>query len=663
VVEQRFKAPALKRVEADLRKFADSQPVTNPSQLTEKEEQNLGKHYDLLKAYLMLSGEYQEKAESTHIANAMKDYWVADSKVPGDMKMTAQQNLEFWAKQVDRKAYDGNFPRISLNAKLVEDTRRKLQAFPAVYRYYSRKVTEISKEVDDNVGTTTVESILARNGGDTSLMEGRYAVPSAFTRPGFELMKTAIAEANQKLSEDDWVMGELGKKELAQTTDAAKLEERYYRDYADHWLKFVKGVEVKPYRNKAEATAALQTFSQANSPMEILLKEVSRNTNLSAKPENPGWFEWIKSWFVSEKDSDTGGTAPEKEFRPLFTFVGNKKDKPESVPVARYRGVLGQVYNSFNGISENQLKKIAEQLANDDPNEPLKLRIRETAVTSLLGGFDETPSGQATASLIMRPLGNLRALLGADAQGQLVKTWNEQILPEGKDIEKGYPFEDSQTETDLTKLTAFLAPGEGKFSKFYDEKLSRYFEEANGQLKLKDTAEVKFSDEFIAYLNNVMNLRKALYGTNPTPKFEYEFTLRPVKDAIVEISLDGQQVKSEGTGSIKGTFPGAGAAETGVLVNLGSTSGLTTGAPSSNSNTSTTSAPTSSASGLKYPGNWGLFRFVDASRPQKQSGGEYLLTFSVGGKAVTATIKSSGSDLFDKTIFRQVRIPQTFLKQ
>jgi len=133
-----------------------------------------------------------------------------------------------------------------------------------------------------------------------------------------------------------------------------------------------------------------------------------------------------------------------------------------------------------------------------------------------------------------------------------------------------------------------------------------------------------------------------------------------VKDAIVEISLDGQPVKSEGTGSIKGTFPGAGAADTGVLISLGSTSGLTSAAPS-NSNSSP--APTSSASSLKYQGNWGLFRFVDASRPQKQPGGEYLLTFSVGGKPVTATIKSSGGDLFDKTIFRQVRIPQSFLRQ
>ncbi|MGH9946339.1 MAG: type VI secretion system membrane subunit TssM [Pyrinomonadaceae bacterium] len=653
VIEQRFKTPALKKVEADLRKFADGQQVANASQLSEKEEQNLGKYYDLLKAYLMLSSEYKDKAESTHIANALKDYWSADSKISGDMKLTAQENLEFWAKQVDRDADHGNFPRISLNAKLVEDTRRKLQAFPPVYRYYSRKVSEISKEVDDKVGTTTAASILARNGGDTSLLDGRYPVPSAFTRPGLDLMKVAISEADQKLSEDDWVMGELGKKELAQSTDARRLEEKYYKDYADHWLKFVKAIEIKPYKNKTEAANALQSFSQANSPMEIIVKEVARNTNLSAPLEDPGWFEWLKSFVIKPTTTEQGGTPPETEFRPVFLFVGTK-DKPDA-PITKYRGVIGQAFNDFNSVSEDRMKKIAEQMANDE--DPIKLKARETAVTSLLGGFSETPSGQATAALLQRPLGNLKSLLGADAQSQFVKTWNEQILPDAKAIETGYPFEDSQTETDLTKLTAFLAPTEGKFSKFYDEKISRYFEESNGELKLKDTADVKFTDEFIAYLNNAMKLRTALYGTNPTPKFEYEFILQPVKDAIVEITLDGQPVKSEGTSSIKGTFPGAGAAETGVLINVSSTSGTTSTAPS-NSNSATPSGP----GALKYQGNWGLFRFVDASRPQKQPGGEYLLTFSVGGKSVTATIKSSGGDVFDKTLFRQVRVPETFIK-
>jgi type VI protein secretion system component VasK len=68
---------------------------------------------------------------------------------------------------------------------------------------------------------------------------------------------------------------------------------------------------------------------------------------------------------------------------------------------------------------------------------------------------------------------------------------------------------------DLTKLTAYLNPNDGTFSKFYKDRLEKYFEEVNGQLKVKDSADIKkddFTPEFIAYLNNVIALRKALFG-------------------------------------------------------------------------------------------------------------------------------------------------------
>ena len=94
VIEQRYKKPLVTRLEAELKKFADSQPVANPAQLTEKEEQLLSRNYDLLKAYLMLSGEYKARAESSHLSTVLADLWVAESKVPPDMKLVAQQQLE-----------------------------------------------------------------------------------------------------------------------------------------------------------------------------------------------------------------------------------------------------------------------------------------------------------------------------------------------------------------------------------------------------------------------------------------------------------------------------------------------------------------------------------------------------------------------------------------
>ncbi|MEO7674537.1 MAG: type VI secretion system membrane subunit TssM [Pyrinomonadaceae bacterium] len=674
VIEQRFKAPAVKKLEADLRKFAASQPVVNSSKLTEAEEKLLAENLDLLTAYLMLSGEYKPNAQSGHVANTLRKYWLSESKIPADMKFVAEQQLEFWAKQIDRDDADVRFPRISLDAKLVAETRSKLQAFPAPFRYLSRKVKEISKEVDDKIGPTAVDQILSRNGSDTSFMSGSYSVPSAYTRPGFDLMKIAIANAEEEMRKDDWVMGEAGKNELAKTTEASRIEDQYYRDYAMHWTMFVRGVDVKPYKNRAEATAALQAFSSANSPMKILIREIVRNTYLSAPPEVEDWWPWIKSFFVTRKSNETAGTEPEKAFRPLVMFIGTK-DQKDKTPADTYASEMNRAYVSLNtkAASDNALKKIADEMTTKE-EDPLEIKKRETAISNLTGPFNETPASQEVAALLQEPLGRLRSLLGAGGKDLLIKMWAEQILPAAKDIEKGYPFDDGATEADLKNLTAFLAPGEGKLSQFFDSKLKNYFEESNGQFKQKENGEFQFTDEFVAYLNNSFNLRKALYGTSPTPKFEYEFTFQAGKDALVEITIDGQETNSQGTRSLKGTFPAAGSAETGVLMKLASTSGTTSSssvpppsANSSNSNVSTTSkAPSSPGSSsttqIIHQGTWGLFKFVDAGGAQKQAGGEYLLRYTLGGKAITATIKPNGGDLFDKNIFKQVKAPQNFLK-
>jgi type VI protein secretion system component VasK len=173
---------------------------------------------------------------------------------------------------------------------------------------------------------------------------------------------------------------------------------------------------------------------------------------------------------------------------------------------------------------------------------------------------------------------------------------------------------------------------------------------------LKESAAGKFSDEFVAYLNNAFNLRKVLFGTSPTPKFEFEYTLKPVTGSMVEVVIDGKKATSEGTGSLKTAFPGSGS-ELGVLANLVSTAGTTA------TTTPEATQPTTGPQPLRFPGAWGIFRFVDAGGAKKQATGEYQLTHTVSGKTVTSTIKPSGGDLFDKTIFRQVKAPDSFLKK
>ena len=670
VVEQRFKNPTVARVQNELKKFAATPLTGSPNQLSPQDEEILGKNYDLLKAYLMLSGDYKERANAADISNALKDYWTAESKLPSDLSGTAQQQLEFWAKQSDRD----NFPRIILDQNVVKAAREKLKTFPAINRYYKRKVAEVSKEVDEKIGPTSADGLLTRNNADAGLIEGAHTVPGAYTREGYVLMKQAIDDADKELGVDDWVMGEQGKNNLAQITDRSKLDEMYMRDYAQQWRDFVKGITVKPYK-KDTAKDALQSFSSVSSPMKILVTQIAFNTNFSAKPVATSWWDTITGYW-NKKDAvvTDSNNLVEKEFQPLFTFMG-EPGKP--APVDSYQNAINTVSNKFSGFSINQINQLSQDLAKDNDKEFPELKTSTSAVNTVLRGFNSTPTGQDLAALLKKPLENLSALLGADAQKQLEQTWKEQLLPQAKELEKGFPFEDAQTEVDINKLTAYLASN-GSFSKFYDEQLKKYFDGNPGQLKLKESSQAKISDEFVAYLNKMLLLREALYQKNPNPNFEYEFKLLPVANSLIEVTIDGQTITSEGTGASKFKFPAGAGAETGVFMKLSPTSGTistsgTSPATTSTTNTSTpaskflqsnsNSTTTSSSANptIKEPGTWGLFRFFYKGNPQK-TGSEYSLTYSLGGKTVTAVVKPSGGDLFDKELFRTARAPEKFLK-
>lgn len=679
VIEQRYRNPTVERLRSELGKFAASQQNVNPAQLSPQEKENLGKNYDLLKAYLMLTSEYKDKAEPSHISNTLKDYWVSEAKVPPGMELAAQQQLDFWAKQVPRQGAMGNLTSIQLDKPLVESVRKKLQAFPPVFRYYKEKVTEISKQVDENVGPTTVAGILTRNRGDTSYIEGTYIIPSAYTLEGYKLMKVAISEADTKLSAENWVMGEQSKNSITQNTDAGTLEQLYLRDYSDNWRKFVQGINVK--YNKENATEALQAFSSANSPMKILVTQIARNTNFSAKPQTASWWEWIKSFFTPTNSTETGGnTQVEKDFLPLFTFVGNEQ---KAAPIEQYQSAIGEVSNKYSGFSVTEINQLSQDLAKDDDKKFPQLKSATGKINGLMGGFSSTSAGQELASLLKEPIENLNSLLGGAVKDQIDKTWREQLLPQGKEAEKGFPFEDTDTETDLTKLTAYLNPVDGKLSKFYDDRLKKYFDGNPGSLKLKESSEVKFSDEFVNYLNKAFQLREVLYGKNAAPNFSYQFTLKPVDKGVIEGTIDGQSITSQGTEASKLLkFPAdTNSSGIGIYMKLvaegetSSTSGnsmANTSKPNVNSSSNTNSAPpnkylqstgsSSSSPELKNTGTWGLFKFFYSAASTKEPSGEYTVNFKIGGKTATAIIKPGGGDLFNKDLFRSVRAPEKLLK-
>ncbi len=698
-IERRFYEPTRKRLEDELKKFVSGASIANPNALSQTEEDVLSKNYDLLKVYLMLSDKYQDKSNDTDIVNTLKDFWVAESKLPANLKDDAENQLKFFAKQSDRYEGPDKFPRIQLDGNLVTEVRKKLQAFPPFQRYYKRKVTEISKEIETKYGVMTVDAILQRNSGDAGFLEGGDAVPGAYTLEGFKLMNKAILLSAQELSETDWVMSDdkSVKQEittLIESPDANKIRDRYYRDYADRWREFVKKVRVKPYKKdsdkdptKVSAKDALASFSSANSPMKVLLKEIEKNTNLSSKAKPKNWWDTIKGWFKTELLPDTGGGSPvEKEFRPLFSFVEEKADKNAKIPVDEYQTAISGVSLKFNGFSDNDVNDLAT-LQDDERNKKFpQLNGASGAIDGLSKPFKDTKDsavGPFFADLLKQPIGNLKALLGADTIKQLAEKWSNEILTVAQNAEQGYPFDTSENNADFAKLKDYLAPSSGKLSQFYDGNLKKYFEGNPGQLKLKDPANAPFTQEFVDYLNKAFTLRQSLFGKGDDLKFDYNFELTNPKDALVEMTIDGVPISSVDKPSSPISFPAATGGGNGVIIKLASTTGTisTSGTPTSansssppvNTSGSTNSTtPTSkfvqnsnnnsSPDEKSFLGPWGLFKFFDASNAQKQSDNSYLLSYKLtSGKTLTAKITPSGVDPFNKEIYK-LRAPKTILK-
>ncbi len=677
-VERRFKTPVVNKIKEDLKKFSASNPVANPAKLTPEEEKNMGETYDLLKAYLMLTGEYKVYANEAEITNILKKYWAKESKTPAGMEVIAEDILIFWARQIHRQeAPPYGFPRIPFDedAKtLVTAVRKKLQVFPASNRYYKLKVTEISKTVDENVGAITVGGILSRNTANTNFVEGKYQIPGAYTIEGFRLMKKAIEEADQKLSESDWVMGEEGKKEIAaQAGGGDKVKELYYRDYIDHWNNLIKDARVKPY-TKENASLALEEFSSNRSPVSVIVREIVRNTNFTAKQKSSGggWWASIKDtvsgWFSSTEDLGTAGNSEiEIAFRQVSTFVGESGDKDTGL--TKYEGFIQKVYTPFSKFQPSKIDDISREFAKSNNKDFTELDTHKGNIETQLKPFSEKASAQLVAEFLRQPLGNLSAMLGEKGKGEITKLWSETILPKAQEAFKGFPFEDSTTEANIKALEDFLNPTEsGTLTKFFNENLKNDFKESNGQFT--PTTPDKYNEQFVAFLNQAFRLREKLFGkSSATIKYAYTFELQAPTDLTVSGTVDGETIEVGKAKNI--SFPAGQGKDVGVNIMFGTSETVATPSPTPSS--SPTSSPSSSPTPAKSPTGvqpieykmqWGLFRlFKDGG--SSSTSAPYNLTFNRGGKTITIIIKPAGGDLFEKNfeVFKAVKnMPQAILK-
>jgi hypothetical protein len=95
-----------------------------------------------------------------------------------------------------------------------------------------------------------------------------------------------------KRSKDDWVMGSVAAGTNQPSNRYQQIAGNVFARLPDQWRKFL-GELTQSFKSKDDAVEALKVLSATDSPMERVMSEVARNTNLSKKPESSGVGGWI----------------------------------------------------------------------------------------------------------------------------------------------------------------------------------------------------------------------------------------------------------------------------------------------------------------------------------------------------------------------------------
>jgi type VI secretion system protein ImpL len=605
-VSQRLLGPAVGKLAQDLK--------TSPSKSGDPQavEADQDKYFDKLKCYQML--ERQDRVEPEFLGEQLGAYWAEPPSSRG-----RKDNLDFYVGEAFTHLDDyKHLPRPKADDAVVSQARESLKSYSQFKRVYNEIIADINKRG----APIDLPRVLQGQEGSEWIEEAApHPVPYGFTKRAFyqhvqgESLLSAIERMNNK---EDWV---LGSQTASQGIKLSDLLDRYYSDYATHWKKFLDGIRIAKFDSKRKAVDVLTVFSQDNSPLKAIVREVSEQTRLSEPPASDGMVGWLKSRLVSR----SGAVDPriEKLFDPVIKFAGG--------PISQYLNGLGEVRKSLAGSSGDQWIQIASLETNAD------FRKAVDGTRDLVKPMKKTPGSTAVAELLERPLDGVETGLKGGVVSNVDDAW-AQVWGTAQKLESRYPFNAASSAWVLIPdLSQYLNPASGSLSKFFDDQLKSSFDGSPGQFKPRNADD--FSPAFVDYINAMFRVRDALYPAgSQQPKLSYSVTLQPPSGQPAEMILDGLDLKASGSpATATPSWPSA-ADNPGIKVLSGPAPGEVGGQPKELAH---------------FDGPWGLFRML-GGRP---GGAQYQMAWG----DVRATIQPPANNPF-QIDFTRLRAPKSLRK-
>ena len=614
--------------------------------------------FEALKVYLMLGS--QGPMDAALVRQWMEIDWL--NAFPGDQRAELRADLLFHLDAMLRQPLSD----IGLNGPLVDQVQGILSEMPLAERVYTGIINSPEAQALEDfrvsvAGGPAVARVFVRSSGK-QLSDG---IEGIYTWDGFNnLFAQEVVTVAERVRDESWVLGPRG--EAQQTEEALAVLSRdvlglYYDDFVAEYDQLLGDLDIVPLESLAHAVEVTNVLSGSNSPIRLILEQVSEQTKLAESRADPAQA-------VADQAGGIVGEAAIDDFanqltmrnrllleRMLATAEG-AGGEPEEVP--------GQfVQDRFRWLHDLTAKPDGQPSQLDALIERLVVVYQDLNRMSFNGGVAEVGEGgeallafQEAASRIEGPVPRWSQQItlggaGIAADGTragIDAAWKAQVLPVCQQALTGrYPFDrGAAAEVGLTDFNRLFAP-DGLIDGFFKQNLAELVDtrarpwtwnEVNG-------VDLGISDAVLAQFQAAAEIRDAFF---PQGSLGVQFQVVPfaldTNALIVSLDVDGQilsyQQGNPSPAPMIMTWPGSvGRAQVGFGPEVPGTESL-----------------------LKREGAWGWFRILDAAtiRPSSVSD-RFRLIFNVGGRLATFDVQMmSVVNAFDLGALETFQCPESF---
>lgn len=495
--------------------------------------------YNTLKAYLITTSN-PDKSTRAFLTPVLTKYWQGMKQVDPQRAALIAKQFDFYA---DELRLSNPFTKEN-DALTIDRTRRFLKQFSGEERLYNAILAEAGR-----TNPSINYNKLYPDGAKAVRVEKE--VPGAFSKEGFAWMQDALKNLPKYFGGEAWVLGEEVKMSVNLSELEQRLRARYYKDFADQWKAYLRGVSVLRYATLKDASEKLKLHSGNQSPLLAAVYLASKHTDVSEKS-------------IAE------------QFQPTQLLVA---------PASAGQLIGGENQPYMAGLL--QLQGSIEMIANipasqaaQDPAAAQSLNLATTAkmtARNVAQKFRPDPLDKVDAQvlkLMEDPITNVESFLRGLGPAELNGA-GAGFCKQFSELISKFPFNpNGKAQATIADFNAIFAPQTGALWVFYDTKLKALLVNQGGEYRAVPSPQMALTPTFVASFNRMAAVTTTAYGMNPTPNFRYSVKLNPEMKREVKLSIDGQSTEFKNASSPAKPFVwnGAGAGVRSTIVGGGTVS-------------------------------------------------------------------------------------------